>query len=210
MESTFERRHVVKRPGGRTAEVTARIHRAVEDLLFRGGSAECTFAQVAERAGVERSTLYRRYADRWEMMIDALTARAGTDVQPDLEGSFEQDLRSVLRRLRDTLDSAYGTALLAVVGELRAGGRADRARLFYNTRLGQLEPMFEAAIARGELPADFDRGDLIAFGAGPIYFRILVAGRPADDAFIERIVGLICDRFCVRGDAKVPLGASKA
>ena len=68
-----------RRPGGRTSDVTHRIHAAILELLIEGGVQECTFSAVAERAKVERSTLYRRFPDRWEAMIDAFMARAAAD-----------------------------------------------------------------------------------------------------------------------------------
>ena len=61
-----------RRPGGRTADVTRRIHEAVLELLVEGGIDACTFQNVASRAGVERSTLYRRNPDRWPLIIDAI------------------------------------------------------------------------------------------------------------------------------------------
>src|SRR5215213_382983 len=103
---------VMKRPGGRTANVTARIHKAVIELLVEGGVQACTFSAVAQRAGVERSTLYRRFPDRWDAIIDAWMARAAADVMPDLGSGFVENLRSVLRRLVNVLESPLGPALL--------------------------------------------------------------------------------------------------
>src|ERR1700760_1731762 len=100
-----------KRPGGRTADITARVHQAIVDLIIEGGFEACTFSAVAERAGIDRSTLYRRFPDRWDAIIDTWMARAAVDVVPDLTGSFAGDLRSVLRRLVDTLESPLGPAL---------------------------------------------------------------------------------------------------
>src|SRR3954453_7469264 len=110
---------VIKRPGGRTADVTARIHKAIIDLIVEQGVEACTFSAVAKRAGIERSTLYRRFPDRWDAIIDAWMARAGADVVPDLGHSFPEDLRSVLRRLADVLESPLGPALLHFAAELR-------------------------------------------------------------------------------------------
>src|SRR5439155_19367346 len=103
--STSSKSDVVKRPGGRTAGVTQRVHEAVTDLLVEGGAEACTFKAVAERAGVERSTLYRRYPDRWDMMLDSMMARAAAEVVPDLGASFADDLTSVLRKLTKMLES---------------------------------------------------------------------------------------------------------
>ena len=210
MESTVRHRTVIKRPGGRTADVTARVHRAILDLLVEGGVEACTFSSVAERAGVERSTLYRRFPERWDAIIDAFMAHAETDVMPDPADTFAGDLESVLRKLRDTLESPLGAALLATQAALRRTSADDYSPEYFDRRMAQLEPMFAAAIVRGELPADVDRERLFAFAAGPIWFRTFVSGRGADDAFICEAVEATCSLYCTPGAAKLSLPARLA
>lgn len=195
--STLLQSDVARRPGGRTAEVTQRVHDAIIALLIEGGVQACTFSAVADRAGVERSTLYRRFPDRWEAIIDALMARAGAEVMPQLSDNFADDLRSVLRRLRDALRSPLGPALLAVAIELQTGSN-EYPRAYFDRRMEQLAPMFDAAVARGDLPAEVDREELFTFAAGPIYFRTFIASRPVDDAFIDSLVEKVCWLFCAQ------------
>ena len=185
-----------KRPGGRTADVTERVHRAITDLLVEGGFEACTFSAVAERAGIERSTLYRRFPDRWHAIIDTWMERARMDVMPDLGASFAEDLMSVLRRLVEVLESRLGPALLRVAAELRARDDTNFSRAYFDARMKQLSPMFDAAIARGELPADVDRETLFSFAAGPIYFRMFIASRRVDDDFLRSIVHNVCWLYC--------------
>ena len=184
------------RPGGRTADVTRRVHNAIIELLVEGGVHSCTIKAVAERAQIERSTLYRRFPDKWEAIIDALMARAAADVMPDLGRAFAEDLSSVLHKMRTTLESPLGPALLEVAIELRANDGADYPRAYFDRRMEQLSPMFEAAISRGELPAHVDREALFTAAAGPIYFRMFIAGRPVDDEYIASIVSSICWLYC--------------
>jgi len=195
--STLSHGSVIRRPGGRTAEVTGRVHEAIVGLLLEGGVQACTFSAVAERASVERSTLYRRFPDRWEAIIDALMARAGADVMPDLGKSFAHDLKSVLHKLRDTLNSPLGPALLAAAIELRSEDN-EYPRAYFDRRLEQLQPMFDAAIARGELPADVDCEAVFSLAAGAIYFRIFIASRQVADAFIYDLVEKICWLHCTQ------------
>jgi AcrR family transcriptional regulator len=194
--STSVERVVTRRPGGRTAEVTHRVHDAILELLVEGGVQACTFSAVAERAGIERSTMYRRFPDRWEAIIDALMERAAADVMPELGDRFADDLRSVLRKLRDTLQSPLGPAVLAVAIELQSGSAQDYPRAYFDRRMEQLAPMFDAAIARGELAPDIDRETLFSLAAGPVYFRTFIAARPVEDAFIDHIVESLCWIYC--------------
>lgn len=194
--STLDKPSAKRRPGGRTADVTARVHAAITELIVEGGVEACTFAAVAERAGIERSTLYRRFPDRWDAIIDTWMARAETDVMPDLGDSFAEDLKSVLRRLVELLESPLGPALLSVAAALRSGAGSEHSRAYFDRRMAQLAPMFDAAIARGELAADVDRETLFTIAMGPIYFRMFIAGRPADAEFIAALVESTCATFC--------------
>ena len=118
------------------------------------------------------------------------------DVMPDLGASFAEDLASVLRKLIEILESRLGPALLRVAAELRARDDKEFSRTYFDARMAQLEPMFEAAIARGELPADIDREGLFSAAAGPIYFRMFIAARRIDEDFIRAIVSNICWLYC--------------
>ena len=62
--------------------------------------------------------------------------------------------------------------------------------------MAQLQPMFDAAIARGELPADVDREALFTAAAGPIYFRMFIAGREVDEDLIHSVVSSVCWLHC--------------
>ncbi len=198
MESTLLRFGPKRRPGGRTAEVTARVNRACLELVVEGGAAACTFGSVAERAGVDRSTLYRRYADEWEMRLDAIIAHAGDDVMPDSSGSLTEDLRSVAARLVAQLETPLGPAVVATAAELRAQSGLDYSRAFFDRRMAQLKPMFDAAVARGELDADADTEELFSMLAGPIYFRMFIAARSIDGRFIDRTVERVMQLFAVQ------------
>ena len=194
--STSVQNGVTRRPGGRTAEVTNRVHDAIIELLVEGGVQACSFSAVAERAGIERSTLYRRFPDRWEAIIDALMAFAAKDLLPDVGKSFAGDLRSILQKMRSALDSALGPAVLAVGIELQTNSANQYPRAYFDRRMEQLEPMFDAAIARGELDPGVDREALFTMAAGPLYFRKFIAARPLDAAFIDEIVDNICRLYC--------------
>ena len=190
-----------RRPGGRTADVTRRVHESIIELLIEGGIQACTVKAVCERARIERSTLYRRFPDRWEAIIDALMDRAAADIMPDLCGSFAEDIISVLQKLRAALESPLGPALVAVAVELRGHDGNDYPRAYFDQRMTQLAPMFDSAIERGELRADVDREELFSFAAGAIYFRMFIAGRKVDEEFIRAVASNVCWLYCSPSEA---------
>lgn len=187
-----------KRPGGRTAEVTRRINDAVIELLAEGGLDACTFQNVASRAGIERSTLYRRSPDRWPTIMSAIIDYAERETPAPVTGSFRGDLLDVLRATTRVMTGPLGTALMSAAAALRGGAAPGETERFWASRREQLAPMFEAGIARGELPSDTDREELFAMAAGPIFFRLFTSARPFDDEWLARIVDQVCDRYCLK------------
>ena len=186
-----------KRPGGRAADVTRRINEALIDLLAEGGLEACTFQNVAARAGVERSTLYRRNPDRWPTIVDAIIQMAERETANFDTGSFRTDLTATLSNLARVLNSRLGPMLMEVAGALQSGVAPGQAERFWASRQQQLAPMFNAAIERGELPADVDRDELFAMAAGPIYFRRFVSSQPPTNQWVRKLVDQVCDSFGV-------------
>ena len=186
-----------RRPGGRTAEVTRRINDAVLALLVEGGIGACTFAAVADRADVERSTLYRRYGDRWAMMIDAILGYAADEVAPLSLQSFREDLRFVLDRMAEVLATPLGPALWAVGAALRAGSAPEHRARFWETRLAQILPIIDQAKGRGELDPGVDPEEVFAFAMGAVHFRMLVIGERIGSKVVDQIVDDVCRLYCL-------------
>ena len=192
-----------RRPGGRTADVTRRINHAVLELLVEGGVDACTFQNVAARAGIERSTLYRRNPDRWPTIMSAIIDFAQRETPAPVTGSFRGDLLNVLRATTSVMTSPLGAPLMSTAAALRGGAAPGETERFWESRRNAMEPMYESAIARGELPADVDREELFAMAAGPIFFRLFVSARPFDDHWLRKIVDQICGHYCLPEASRV-------
>lgn len=187
-----------RRPGGRTAEVTRRIYDAVLELLGEGGIDACTFQNVAARAGVERSTLYRRNPDRWPTIIDAIIDFAERETAPLDTGSFRGDLHGTLQKLAQALNSPLGPSLVAVAAAIQGGAAPGEGERFWTNRLERLGPMFRGAIARGELPTDANWEEIFSMAAGPVYFRRFIASRKIDEEWIRLVTEQVCARYCLK------------
>ena len=88
-----------------------------------------------------------------------------------------------------------GPPLIEVAGALQSGAAPGQAERFWKSRQEQLAPMFDAAIKRGELPADIDRDELFGMAAGPIYFRNFIAAKPMSDEWVRSVVDRVCDSY---------------
>jgi AcrR family transcriptional regulator len=171
------------RPPGRGPKVRAAVLSATLGELTETGYAALTIENVARRAGVHKTTVYRRWKDRESLVVDAVTELAGIRVPfPDL-GDISADLHALALSLVRYLASPAGKAVTAVT--LTEGGRipevTDARRRFFETRYRLAEPVIQAAIARGQLPAGTDPAEVVRAVIAPIYLRILVTEEPLSE-----------------------------
>src|SRR5687768_13717083 len=66
-----------RRPGGRAARVRAAAIAATLAELAESGYTALSLERVAQRAGVHKTTLYRRWGSREELVLEAMLERAG-------------------------------------------------------------------------------------------------------------------------------------
>lgn len=183
------------RPGGRTAVTTDRIAQAVVALLVERGVEECTFTNVAVRAEVERSTLYRRYANRWDMIGQALFAHHEIDFAITATGDFRSDMTAHLRKIAHSLESPPGRAMVVAAAVARADRAIEGGRYWANRR-AQLQPILDAAANSGQIRKGIDPDELFAASDGPLFFRMLIANAPIDEAFIGQVADNLCRLYC--------------
>ena len=91
------------RPGGRTARVRAAVLQAAGDALAQGGLDGLDLADIAARAGVGRTTVYRRWGNVTGLVADLLADMAEQSLPRSDTGSLLGDLRANARLVRRTL-----------------------------------------------------------------------------------------------------------
>lgn len=172
------------RPPGRGPKVRAAVLAATLTELSETGYAALTVENVARRAGVHKTTVYRRWRDRESLVADAVTELAGTRVPFPDSDDISADLRSLARSQVRFLASPVGQAVTAVMrsdaGRIPQVARAQRRR--FEDRYRQAEPVVARAIARGELPAGTDPAEVVRTVLAPIYLRVLVTAEPVSQS----------------------------
>ncbi|MCQ4080444.1 TetR/AcrR family transcriptional regulator [Streptomyces sp. RB6PN25] len=188
----------------RNAEADEAILDATRSALVDVGWGKLTMGHVAERAGVAKTTLYRRWANKNELVLDAVAALFDELQLPD-RGSLAADVEGVVMEFGALLDRPETkTALMAVVAE-STHDEALRLRIRHaivdrQKRLVELGR--ERAQARGELPLDSDdkagedaaarNADLIFdVIAGAVVHRTLVSGEPVDTSWARTFTALL-------------------
>ncbi len=178
----------------RSEEAHQAILDATLELLAEVGFSALTVEGVAQRAGVGKATIYRRWAAKLPLVIEAFN---------QLPGLEEADTGNVVDDLKQMLQSylqLFNSTPLATVLPSLAGERAhntDLTALFDPVTKQRRQPLIRAlerGVERGELPKDLDldlAADLIV---GPIAVRLFFTGRKVN----PRIVGPIVD-LALRG-----------
>ncbi|RDI51970.1 TetR/AcrR family transcriptional regulator [Nocardia mexicana] len=171
------------RPGGRTARVREAVLRAAGDLLAEHGFAALDLAEVATRAGVGKTTVYRRWRTPAGLVADVLTEMAETSLPHADTGSLRGDLLANARLVAETLtDPRQGPLFKSLVAAATSDPEtAEALHRFYDTRLTEWSPCVHAAIERGELPAETNPRAVLSAVSAPLYYRLLASGDPIDD-----------------------------
>jgi AcrR family transcriptional regulator len=170
------------RPGGRTARVRADVLRAAGDALAERGFAHLDLADVAHRAGVGKTTVYRRWGTVTGLVADLLDDMAEQSVPRADTGSGLDDLRANADLVRRTLaDPRQGALFRAVIAAATGDPRtAEALHRFYRTRLAEWAPCVTGAVERGELPPGTDPIQVVGAVSAPLYYRLLATGDPLD------------------------------
>jgi AcrR family transcriptional regulator len=198
-EPETARRRAGRPPGVRTQQA---ILDATRELLADGGVQGLTVEGVAARAGVAKTTIYRRYRSKDELALAVLVDMVEhVAAAPDL-GDTRAELVAFLKRAVKILGTTLmGRVMQGLVSDLAADpelARAFRERVVA-LRVAELQRLIERGIARGDLRPDADYQLVNELLFGPIYYRLLLSGGPLDGKLAERVVTAVLPSFTVAG-----------
>lgn len=179
-----EERQIQRRPGGRSARVAAAVYEAVDTLLAEVGPGGFTVADVARRAEVNPTSIYRRWGTLEAVILDVETARL-TDASPiRATGTLRGDLVAYAHAAVADIARPGGLAFLqALIGAQNLSAEERFAAV--SRRGAEIQAVLDRARDRGE-PAH-DVTAVVDCILAPIYLRFLL-GRGIDDADLEAYV----------------------
>ncbi|MBP2367396.1 TetR/AcrR family transcriptional regulator [Pseudonocardia parietis] len=180
-----------RRPGGRTARVRAQILAATVELVARNGIAGFRYEEVAELAGVHKTSVYRNWADREELVVEALLQYVDDLGSVADTGDLRRDLVDFLMVLSEGLGRPTVRALEQATQATHESPAVRRAATrIFEERAAAMRRRIELAMARGELPpVDYSLfGEMIS---GPVHLIVNRGLRPFTRADAERIVDLV-------------------
>ncbi|MEV6836418.1 TetR/AcrR family transcriptional regulator [Streptomyces sp. NPDC051133] len=184
----------------RSAAADAAILAATRQALVELGWSKLTLGDVATRAGVAKTTLYRRWAGKNELVVDAVAELFDELELPD-RGSLGADIEGVVLQFAAILARPEcKSGLMAVVAEsTRDDALRERVRASVVERQKRLVLEGRArAQSRGELPPEPDPQEaartvdlIFDVVAGAVVHRTLVSGQPADEEWVRRFTEVL-------------------
>jgi AcrR family transcriptional regulator len=186
------RKPVKKPPLVRGDAIVARVLEAAILELSQAGYRALRVEDVAARAGVNKTTVYRRWPAKPDLVRDALVAKAAFAFEMPQTGALRTDLIAVARMFAVYTADPLGRSLMRMFAaessdpEVIAIARSLRERDESPPRR-----IIEAAVARGELVAGADHTVLLHAMIGALHHRVFFLQEPPDDAFLTRLVDLL-------------------
>jgi AcrR family transcriptional regulator len=176
----------------------------LELLAPDGDVGSLTMEAVATRSGVAKTTIYRRWRDKWELALDAVMIDALPRFDEPVDvGDTRKELLTFVNSVVTMLAATpYGPAMKGLVSQIATD--PELARIYreqvVEPRVAQLAPVIERGIARGDLRAETDLRLVHELLVGPIFYRLLLSGAPLDRKLGPRLVDAILAGFAPRAD----------
>jgi AcrR family transcriptional regulator len=178
-----------KRGRPRRVDADEAILGATLELLVELGAAGLSMDVLAQRAGVGKATIYRRWDSKEALILDAMRT-ANTPVPVPDEGNLRDDLFAYMDAVIERFGAGRGSDVLPHLIEASCHDEHLRASLDDYTlgRQATIRLLLQRGLERGELPADTDVDLLVDVILAPIFYRHLCTGAKVDQDLTHRLV----------------------
>jgi AcrR family transcriptional regulator len=176
-----------------------RILEQVLALLGSHGYAGLTLDELAERSGVAKTTILRRWSSKAAVAAAGVERLALQSVDVPDSGSLRGDLHALLLGAAETFARGRGQFVPRLIRE--AGHHPEITDLLFtviHTRRQAYRRALALAIARGELDPSVDQDLLIDLLIGPLWTRLLITRDPVTGEYVDSIVNAVLAAFDVR------------
>jgi len=171
------------------------VLKAAIALLAESGYAGTTVEAVSARSGVAKSTIYRHWPNRLELINDAFQELKPPPPEPT-EGDVRDRVVALLEHVARTVAASPWSSCLPAL--IDAAERDPECRELHNrmSRAGRqrLVDLLVGGQERGEIPADLDVEVMADALAGPIFMRRLMGDEPLDPAAVRHLVEQLLPR----------------
>lgn len=169
------------------------IRQAAMDELGEVGYGAFTIESVAARAGVGKSTIYRHWRDKVDLIADAFETAHEHRV-PDLSGgSAAERITALIRHVAEiAMDSTFSRSIPALIEGARRDPRLREFQADYSAKRRQeLTALIADGIQAGEFPASTDPEIAAQALLGAVFYSRLMSAEPFDPAQAGRLVAAV-------------------
>ena len=167
----------------------AAVYRCGLDLLFESGTDGITHATLAAATGMSRTTLYKHWPTRVELLIDICNQiEPGHGAEPT--GDTRADLVTMVNDVAASLGEPHvRRAFSALLAQAQSDPEAlEVSNALSGDGLASLAAILDAAVVAGQLPANIDSQQAAGRLLGPVVFAALVTHRTMAVGEAEAIV----------------------
>jgi AcrR family transcriptional regulator len=182
------------RPGGRSAQVVDAILRSTIEQLAVDGWADLRIEAVATRAGVHKTTIYRRWPTRGALVAAALAAtpfRSLGSTSPDT-GSLSGDVRALV----DDFSRVWAEPRTKAVARTLTAARDDPEvgevwSTYWRAQSDNMRPIIQRAVERGEADPGVDADFVAEMYLGTVFLHAVELQRALTRSWTDLLVDVV-------------------
>jgi AcrR family transcriptional regulator len=174
----------------RNEEATAAILSAALDLMEEVGFPAVTMEGIAQRSGLSKTTIYRRWPGTWAVILDGFLAEMTPRMEYEEKATVRQTIRAYMTKFAEALQDRPGRILIPLLGVAQFNPELREA--LWDRYIGPRRVLAANILARGmstgEIRSDVDAGAIIDTLYGSMVHRLLVTGFPLNSEYLDSLV----------------------
>lgn len=173
----------------RSEKLHQAILKAAVDLVLTVGFRAVSMEAIAEKAGVGRMTIYRRWPNKAAIVMDAFVKRVDAETLFTPANSFRESIRLQMRSMAKAFRGKDGALIRVLLAEAQFDpelANAFRERWTMPRRRMAIQ-YFEEGIRAGDLRRDIDPDAMIDLLYAPLYYRLQMGTGPLSNAYVDEI-----------------------
>jgi AcrR family transcriptional regulator len=178
------------RPPGGSEPIVRSILEATLRQLGDRGFAALSVGEVAQAAGVNKTSIYRRWKHKSGLVVAALMSLRDSHAVRET-GDLRQDLVRELRAKAAQVLTARNRKIVRALISFEDTADAVSARTLRQHRYGVTSKLIRNAVQRGELPSETDPSFLTELIVAPLFYRCIVLSEALPRNYIERVVDTV-------------------
>ena len=189
--------HAIGRPATagrpRSDDATRAVRAVALALAYESGPASATVERIADRSGVAKSSIYRRWPNAASVVMDAFLAELDPKIRYRRKSCVEDTFADSVLQLVAALKGPRGDLLRHLLGTAQSDPKLRQAFLdnWIAPRRAQAMAVIADAQASGELAPNIDSDVLVDTIYGAVYYRLMIPYRELSALYVRRLVNQV-------------------